>query len=197
MLETVFLALQEAGVVDVCLVLHHLAPKIERFAGNGRQWQLNISYAHQQSLLGTADAVRSAANFINGSCYILAADYALPHNFIADLRDAYTAQSRPLFASLKKLSLAELSQKSSVRFGVDGRIVEIVEKPAPGQAPSDIGAAPFLIVPHGIGRFLTHLSPSIRGEYELTAVLNQMIKSGIPMSGLVQPEPPEWRLPEK
>lgn len=192
MLETVFLALQKAGIKEVCLVLHHLAQQIQTFTANGRPWKFNITYAYQQEPLGTADAVRAAADFITEPCYILAADYALPSHFLTDLRDAYTAQASPLFVSLKKLSPTELTQKSSVRFDEYGRITEIVEKPAPGQAPSSIGAAPFLIVPPEISPYLTHLTPSIRGEYELIDVLNKMIKDGCPMSGLLQPQPLEW-----
>ncbi len=192
MLETIFLALQEAAVQDVCLVLHHLAPKIQAFAGDGQKWGLNITYANQKQLLGTADALRTAAHFISSPTYILAADYALPRHFLAELRDAYIAQASPLFVSLKELSPAELAQKSSVRFDKNGRIAEIIEKPAPGQAPSNIAAALFFIVPPEIRQYLTHLTPSIRGEYELIDALNQMIQDNTPMNGLLQPQPPEW-----
>jgi glucose-1-phosphate thymidylyltransferase len=96
MLETIFEALHEAAVHDVCLVLQHLASQIQAFVGDGQRWRLNVSYAYQQELLGTADAARCAADFISGPCYILAADYALPVNFLTDLRDAYKAQSCPL-----------------------------------------------------------------------------------------------------
>jgi dTDP-glucose pyrophosphorylase len=194
MLETIFLSLRPAGVVDVCLVVNHLADQIETFAGDGRRWQLNISYVYQERPLGTADAVRCAAEFITETCYILAADYALPPNFLSDLQRAYQGQSCPLFASLKELSTAELAQKSSVRFHQDGRIAEIVEKPPPGLAPSSIGASPFLIVPVEIGRYLTDLTRSSRGEYEIMDVINRMIQDGHPMSGLLQPQPPEWKL---
>ena len=195
MLESVFLALQETNVRDVCLVVNHLAETIKAFAGNGKKWRLNITFTDQQAPLGTADAARSATHFITDTCYILAADYALPRHFLADLRDAYITQSCPLFASLKTLSQEELNQKSSVRFDHNGRITEIVEKPALGQAPSSIGAAPFLIVPPQIVQFLSNLTPSIRGEYELIDVLNNMIRHGYSMSGYLQPQPPEWHVP--
>lgn len=197
MLETIFMAVQAAGISEVCLVVHHLADQIQDFAGNGQRWQLKISYVHQKAPLGTADAVRSAADFITEPCYILAADYALPINFLTDLRDAYIAQSCPLFASLKELSPEELAQKSSVRFDENGRIIEIVEKPDPDQTPSSTAAALFLIVPPEIRPYLTNLTPSIRGEFELTDVLNQMIRDNYPMSGLLQPQPEEWKIPIK
>jgi bifunctional UDP-N-acetylglucosamine pyrophosphorylase/glucosamine-1-phosphate N-acetyltransferase len=196
MLESVFLALREAKVSQVCIVVHHLAPKIKAFASNGQTWGLKIVYAHQEALLGTADAIRTASHFITEPCYILAADYALPRHYITDFRDAYLAQSSPLFVSLKELSPTEISQKSSVRLDENGRITEIVEKPAPGQAPSTIGAAPFLIVPPQIVQYLSIPILSTRGEFELTDVLNKMIQDGFSMSGFLQPEPEEWQLPK-
>jgi dTDP-glucose pyrophosphorylase len=192
MLETIFLALKACGVSQVCIVINHLGEQIRKFAGDGKQWRLNISYVYQEKLIGTADAVRSAADFITESCYILAADYALPQNFILDLQSAYIAQDCPLFISLKTLETAELSQKSSLRFDGNGRIAEIVEKPPPGLAPSNISAAPFMIVPVEIRPYLQNLSLSPRGEYEIMDVLNQMAKDGYPISGFLQPQPPEW-----
>ncbi len=194
MLETVLIAAKAAGVAEVCIVVHHLAEQIKAFVGNGRKWDLSVSYVYQERLAGTADAVHCAADFITSPCFILAADYALPRHFLTDLKEAYLAQSCPLFASLKALDTAELSRKSSVRFSQDGRITEIVEKPPPGQAPSNISAGLFLIVPPEIRSYLQNPTLSSRGEYEIMDILNHMILDGHPMSGLLQPQPPEWTI---
>lgn len=193
MLETVLIAAKEAGVAKVCIVVHHLADQVQAFVGNGRKWDLAVRYTYQEKLMGTANAVRCAADFITGSCFILAADYALPRHFLTDLKEAYLAQSCPLFASLKEIETAELARKSSVRLGQDGRITEIVEKPPPGHAPSNISAGLFLIVPQDIRSYLQNPPLSSRGEYEIMDILNRMILDGYPMSGLLQPEPPEWK----
>lgn len=192
MLETVLVSARNAGVRELFMVVHHLAHQIKAFAATGRQWGLNIRYVYQRELLGTADAVRCAADFITGPCFILAADYALPPNFLTDLKQAYLAQSCPLFAGLKKLDRAELAQKSSVRFDEEGQIAEIVEKPPPGKAPSAIGASLFLIVPPAIKAYLQNPTLSSRGEYELTDVLNEMMRDGWAMNGIIQPQPQEW-----
>lgn len=192
MIETVFLALKACGVKEVCIVINHLGEQIKEFAGDGNQWQLDISFVYQEKLMGTADAVRCAADFITESCYILAADYALPPNFLVELQTAYKTHSFPLFISLKTLEPAELSQKSSVRFDEDGRIAEIVEKPPLGQAPSNIGAALFMIVPVQIRSYLQNLMLSPRDEYEIMDLINRMIQDGYPMAGLLQPQPQEW-----
>lgn len=194
MLETVFLALKACGVSEVCIVVNHLGERIKEFAGDGEQWQLHISYVYQEKLMGTADAVRCAADFITGCCYILAADYALPRNFLLELQSAYLAQDCPLFISLKRLATAELTQKSSIRFDEDGRIAEIIEKPPPDLAPSNIGASPFIIVPVEIRSYLQNLTLSPRGEYEIMDLINRMIQDGFSMSGLLQPQPSEYFL---
>lgn len=193
-------ALVQAGVTDVCLVTHYLAPQIEAFVADGSAWGMCACYRHQPAAQGTAHALQRAADFITAPCFVVAADYALPPHYLRVLKDTHRNSAAQLAVSLKRLPVAELNSRSSVRCEPlsgaveDGRfrILEIVEKPAPGSAPSRIGASLIYVVPPAIGRYLQQLTLSSWGEYELQTVINQMLDDGYQMIGCLQPAPPEW-----
>ncbi len=188
-------ALANMGVSDVCIITHYLAEQIETFVGDGAVWGVRACFVRQKEMNGTATAVQLAANFIDSPTIIVAADYILPPYYLCELHTAYLEADTPLAASLKALPADELGQRSSVRFAADGTIAEVVEKPANGQAPSQIGASLIYIVPPQIRSYLTELTASPRGEYELPTVINQMVRDGFKLSGLLQPAPQEWQPP--
>jgi NDP-sugar pyrophosphorylase family protein len=194
-LDYILQALAMAAVTDVCLVTQHLAGQIEAYVGDGHKWAMCAGYRRQPAMLGTAHALKMAADFITAPCFVLAADYALPLTYLQDLKAAYRQSNATLAVSLKQLPLTEINNRSSVRFAADGRILEIVEKPAPGTAPSAIGASLLYIVPPVICRYLVDMPLSERQEYELPAVINQMLSDGYEMVGCLQPAPPEWQKP--
>lgn len=191
-IHTTLTALANIGVSDVCLITHYLAEQIEAFVGDGSTWGLRVCFLRQHEINGTATAVQLAANFIDSPTIVVAADYILPFDYLQDLHAAYLQAGTPMATSLKALPADELGQRSSVRFAADGTIAEVVEKPASGQAPSNIGASLIYIVPPQIRRYLTELTASPRGEYELPTVINQMVRDGYKLSGLLQPAPEEW-----
>ena len=195
-LDYIFAALTQAGVQEVCLVTHYLAEKIEAYARNGHAWDLQVTTCHQTTMRGTADALKVALNFVTTACYVLAADYVLPSDYLQILKEAYVQGGTPLAVALRPLPEGESSRRSSVRFNENGRILEIVEKPAPGLASSNIGASLIYIVPPDIRRYLAKPPLSSRGEYELPTIINQMIQDGYPITGCLQAPPPEWQPPE-
>ncbi|MCP4419698.1 MAG: nucleotidyltransferase family protein [Chloroflexi bacterium] len=192
-LETILVALKQMGISELCLITHYLAEQIEAFVGNGSAWGLQTCFLQQEKMDGSATAVQQAATFIDSPTLILAADYILSPNYLQDLHNAYLSNDTPLIISLKRLPPEQIQQRSSVRFRSDGTVAEIVEKPAVGQAPSQIGASLIYIVPPQIQGYLTQLHRSPRGEYELPSVINQMLRDGYRATGLLQPAPQEWQ----
>lgn len=194
-LDYILTALAHAGVRDVCLVTHYLAAQIEAAVGDGSRWDLHVDYRQQPQMLGTAHALQTAVDFMTAPCFILAADYILPPNYLTALAHAYRQSGTPLAVSLKRLPADELAQRSSVKLGENGRVLRIVEKPAPGEAPSSLGASFIFIVPPAVRAYLQDVPRSSRGEYEFQSVLNRMLQDGYEMVGLTQPPPPEWQPP--
>lgn len=190
-----FDALAAAGVGDVCLVIGYLGEQIAAFAGDGSHWNLRLHYRRQRRRRGTADALREARDFLTAPAFVLAADYILPELYLANLKEAYRASGKEMAVSLKRLPPGEMASRSSVRFDEAGNVATIVEKPEPGAAPSEFGASLIYVVPPATRHYLQELHLSSRGEYELPAVVNRMIRDGYGMAGLLQEAPQEWSPP--
>lgn len=194
-LEQVF----AAGINRVCLVTHYLSEQIEAFVGDGSRWGLEPAFCRQELLLGTAHALSTAVAafphlFLPGDSFLLTAtDYIWPENYLRELVEAHVRSGAAISVSLKHMPGADLSERSSVAFNPQGGIAQIIEKPAPGQAPSDYVASLTAILPAAASTYLACMQPSPRGEYELQTLINQMIYDGYQAKGLKQPPPGEWQ----
>ena len=71
-------------------------------------------------------------------------------------------------------------------------ILEIVEKPAPGTAPSALAANLCFVLPPELLEHVGETGVSPRGEREIQTTINAWLAAGGRARGLVQPTPPEW-----
>jgi len=200
-LDYVLESLLLAGITDVVLVTHHLAEQLERYAENwSKQGKQQVRCVMQTTLAGTADALccaRDAIPELYGSTVLVSAtDYIVEQGFYKALIDAHHAHGGELTVSLKSLSQSEMSSRSSVRFGQGNSILEIVEKPQPGTAPSSIGANLCFVLPPEVLRLLDKVEPSARGEREVQTAINEWLSAGGVGFGLVQDVPREWSSPQ-
>jgi len=197
-LDMTLRAARRAGIRRVCLVTHHLEAQIRSYVGNGSAWGLEAVFCHQAELRGSGDGLLSVLtglpDWIDHSTPLLVAatDYFLPENALVELVTAHEAQGCNITVSLKECPPEELSARSSVELGENWRVRRIVEKPAPGEAPSRYTAALIYILPPQIWGALLKLQPSPRGELELPAALNLLLAAGMTAYGLLQPTPWEW-----
>jgi len=186
-----------AGIDDVILVSHHLHAQIDDYAQQRSQASdQTVRCVKQAELLGTADALQSVLTaypaFSDEPFLLSATDYLVPANFFPDLILFHDSHGMEFTASLKQLPEQELQSRSSVRFNEDDSIAEIVEKPAPGQAPSSIGANLTFVLPASIASFVEQVPVSPRGEREIQHAINHWLQQGGRGFGLVQPIPQEW-----
>jgi NDP-sugar pyrophosphorylase family protein len=197
-LDMTLRAAGHAGLKRACLVTHHLEAQIRSFVGDGSAWGMRASFCHQAALRGSGDGLLSVLtnlpDWIDRAAPVLVAatDYLLPENALADLAAAHEAQGCKITVSLKECPPEELSTRSSVDLDKNWRVRRIVEKPAPGEAPSRFTASLIYILPPGIWDVLPSMEPSARGELELPAAVNLLLGAGMTAYGLLQPTPLEW-----
>lgn len=197
-LDMTLRAASRAGIRRVCLVTHHLEEQIRSFVDDGSAWGMQADFCHQAELRGSGDGLLSVLmnlpGWIDRSAPVLvtATDYLLNENALAELVAAHETRGCDITVSLKECPLEELSARSSVEMEENWRVQRIIEKPAPGQAPSRFTAALVYILPPEIWDVLPGLQPSPRGELELTAAVNQLLDTGMTAYGHLQPTPSEW-----
>ena len=192
-LDYVLHAVSKAGVERVCLVTNHLEEKIFEYVGDGAQWKLAASFAHQSSLRGNGDALLSVpqAWIKNEPVLVAATDYLLEENTLLELVRAYEAQA-DIVMSLKECPVEELSARSSVDVDSEWRVKRIIEKPKPEEIMSPYAASILFILPPQVWEYLAKVTPSERGEIEMQAAIDAMIQEGFKAVGVLQPAPNEW-----
>lgn len=196
MLDWTLRALSIARVTETCIVVSHLAEQIVDYVADGRVWDMAVKIAYQRETLGTADALKSAMEFLIEPCFVLAGDYALKENYLLELKRFYLASTADLVISVKEVPRKEIRHRSSILLGDEDRILQILEKPTVVTASNRLGASLLYIIPPEIRQFLNHAPLSRRGEFELPELVNLMIGSGFSGRGLVQEAPREWNARE-
>jgi len=192
-MEILLANLRQAGISQAVIIYGHLGETLQRFLGDGSRYGLELIFREQMERLGTAHAVMQAADLISAqddAVMVMAGDTAFGFEHIGGLVQFHRTSGADVSLSLKRLPVERLSASSSVAIDAAGRITRIVEKPAPGTAPSDIACAPLYIFPPLLADYLTRVGVSVRNEYELPDVITMMIDDGLKVMGKVEPAAP-------
>jgi len=194
-LDYVLRAANNAGITRVCIVTHHLEERIFEYIGDGSNWNIDVTYAHQNTLNGSGGALQAVPRrwIRNESVMVVATDYILDENALCELVEAYKQHKADITMSLKECPIVELSARSSVEVDADWRVKKIIEKPKHGEILSPYAASVMFIFPPAIWEYLPKLQPSERGEIELQAAVNIMIQEGYQARGVLQSAPLEWK----
>jgi len=171
-LEWILRRLEEAGIREVLIITHHMEGLIRDHFGS--RPGLEISFARQESVLGTADAFRVAEGFTRGEEFLgINGDLYLSPGTIERILRAHRGG---------EATMAVVPVESPSRYGVvalEGELVRgLIEKPEPGEEPSRLANAGIYIFPPDIFEWIGKTQPSSRGEYEITEAIRGMIEAG-------------------
>lgn len=158
-------SLRDAGVDDITLVVGYHEEVIKDHFKDGKDIGVKINYVTQEERLGTAHAIGSAREHVNGQFITLNGDIIVDPTLITELIDGYLKEN-----ARSMLVLTEVDDPSS--FGVvelnGNRIVRIVEKPNKEEAPSNLINAGIYLFDDQIFDAIDQTVKSERGEYEIT-----------------------------
>jgi glucose-1-phosphate thymidylyltransferase len=171
-------ALVSAGVSDLMLVTGGThAGEFFRLLGDGHQYGIErLFYAYQEEEGGIAEALGLAERFVAGDrVVVMLADNV----FERSLRPAverFAQQERGA-----RIVLSPEKERDHLRhLGVaelDGdRVLRIIEKPE--DPPSEFAVTGVYFYDQGVWEFLPSLTPSARGELEITDVNNWYVERG-------------------
>ena len=178
-------ALRDAGIKDITMVVGYQKEAVEEHFKDGSGLGVNISYIIQEERLGTAHAIGQIIDAVdtdNDAIIVTNGDIILGNSLIKSLINKYKeSQAQSI------LVLTEVDDPSS--FGVveiEGDcITDIVEKPSPGEAPSNLINAGIYLFDKNIFQAIKKTEKSERGEYEITDSLKIQISQGEKVLGLV------------
>jgi NDP-sugar pyrophosphorylase family protein len=137
--------LRAAGITDITLSLSYQPLKIEQLLGDGSDFGVHLKYTTEPQPMGTAGAYKFAAEYINEPTVVFNGDV------LTDLDLKRVIDEHKQRGAMATVVLTPVEDPSS--FGVvetdkDGRVLRFIEKPAPGEAPSNnINAGTYILEP--------------------------------------------------
>jgi bifunctional UDP-N-acetylglucosamine pyrophosphorylase/glucosamine-1-phosphate N-acetyltransferase len=174
-------ALNEAGVTDITLVVGYHRETVLDYFQNGSQLGANIDYMVQEERLGTAHAIETAAKSFDQEVIVLNGDIIINPELIKSLIEKYENNTCD---SIMVLTEVEDPSNYGVVEQSGDRIINIIEKPNPGEAPSNLINAGIYLFNSDIIEAIKKTPKSSRGEYEITDSLKIQIKDGKNVQGL-------------
>ena len=174
LLEWMLTRVKEAGVKDILIVTNYFEEQIMEYFGDGKRYGVNITYQHQEKMLGTANAFHVAEEWVNGDEFLgLYGDHYLSKGTLKKLVEAHRENETTVTA----LHLDDPSQYGVLR--LEGDIVKkIVEKPPKGSEPSKFANVGIYVFQPEVFKFIKETKQSPRGEHEITDTMQLMINSG-------------------
>ena len=166
-------AIRDAGITEVGIVIGHTGPEVRAAVGDGARWHLDVTYLEQEAPLGLAHAVMTAADFVRGQPFLM----YLGDNVLLEGVARFVSEferTRPD----AQIFVAQVAEPE--HFGVvelkDGNAVRLVEKPR--EFVSDLALVGVYLFDDSILEACATLSPSWRGEYEITEAIQWLIDRG-------------------
>lgn len=160
--------LRRAGIREVAVVTspEHMGDVVN-LLGSGRRLGLDLTYRVQDEPGGIAQAIALCEAFTEGKPFVVILGDNILGSDIKHEVDAYRNQASGARVLLKKVHDPE---RYGVPRMVDGRIVEVVEKPA--EPPSSYSVTGIYFLDNEVFDIIGRLKPSARGEFEISDVSN-------------------------
>ncbi len=162
------------GVTEVGIIVGEREPEISAVIGDGTALGLRVTYLRQEQPLGLAHCVILAQDFLGDDDFVMyLGDNMLPQGMAAAAAE---------FRAVRPTAQVVVQQVADPRaFGVAevdgrGRVLRLVEKPP--QPVSDLALIGVYFFTSAIHLAVTAISPSARGELEITDAIQWLVGRG-------------------
>lgn len=174
-LEYTILGLKDAGINEILVIVGYKKEAIREYFGNGQgKFDVKIDYIAQEELLGTANAVNYAKNFVKDEPFLLTyGDLMIEPKIFKDILEKFKETKIEVLMSL--LEVNNPQDYGIITLKSDGFVEKITEKPLPELNLGNLANAGIYIFDPLIFKAIEKTEKSIRGEYELTDSLEILI----------------------
>jgi len=167
-LEHLLIEAKKAGIREFVFIVGYHDEQVRDYFGTGDKWEVSIDYCTQRKQLGTADALRTVEDLVDGNFLVINGDIITHQKDIHSL----TSQNDITMGVVKiedtrGLGVVELNK---------GKVVHIYEKTE--KPPSNMANAGLYLFTPDIFDAISQTSKSPRGEFEITDSLQLMIDKG-------------------
>jgi dTDP-glucose pyrophosphorylase len=174
-LQHIIEGLRDNGLTSLLVVVGWRAEVVRDFFGDGSNFGVNVQYTTQTVQDGTGKVVELAREFVGNDPFVLSYGDILvaPENYA---RIAAALGSAEAVVSVKRSD--DVSQGGAVFVNEKFELVDLREKPKPGEPTSPWYNAGVYAFHPSIFDFTAKLERSPRGEYELTDAVRNLALAG-------------------
>ena len=134
-MEHVLRLLRRHGITDTVVTLQFLAPLVRNYFGDGADLGMSLSYATEETPLGTAGSVRNARDALHGEPFVVISGDALTDADLTSLVEFHRQRGAMVTVALKRV--ADPLDFGIVILDESMQIQRFLEKPSWGQVFSD------------------------------------------------------------
>jgi len=196
LLDWVLDRISTAGIREFIVVIGHLGSMIEQHLSDDSSPDRQISFLRQTNPNGTGGAVQLCREAVGNSSFLLSfGDILAPKSHYPRMVQRFRETSPDLLLSVNRVE--DPSAGAAVYLDDDDRVTRLVEKPPRGTSSTYWNNGGIFIFTPLVFEYTARLSPSPRGEYELTDAITAMMDDGrdvraVPIEGtrcdLTKPE---------
>jgi glucose-1-phosphate thymidylyltransferase len=167
-------AIRDAGIEEIGIVVGDTAQEIRDAAGRGGRWGVNITYIQQNDPMGLAHAVKVSSDFLGQDRFVMFLGDNVIEGGISELISEFSTSN---WDSQIVLTRVEHPEQYGVAVLDDkGLISQLVEKPK--DPPSDLALVGIYMFNNAIMDAVNAITPSWRGELEITDSIQWLIDHG-------------------
>lgn len=168
-----------AGIREILIIsTPHDLPGFKRLLGDGSDYGVCFEYAEQPSPDGLAQAFTIGEEFIGNDsvCLVLGDNIFHGAGFTSMLKEAVRVAEEEAKATIFGYWVSEPQRYGVAEFDVNGRCISIEEKPK--EPKSNYAVVGLYFYPNRVVDIAKNITPSARGEYEITTVNQRFLEAG-------------------
>ena len=162
--------LVETGITDIGIVVGDTHEQIQTAVGDGSRFGAAVTYIPQDEPLGLAHAVKVSRTYLGDDPFIMFLGDNLIRDGIVSYAKEFQAGGMHSLIMLKEVPNPQDFGIAELR---EGQVIRLVEKPK--EPCTNLAVIGIYMFDHHIFEAVEHITPSLRGELEITDAIQYLI----------------------